>query len=71
MSSWQSLRKPAEGVAEDTACSNAGKQQDPCIESASGSTVTIKLTDGSTASHKYDEAAHAWDGQIWVVVLPQ
>jgi len=44
---------------------------DGVIEKATGSAVTIKLSEGSTLSIQYEEAAHAWDGQIWVVVLPQ
>ena len=44
---------------------------DGVIESAGGGAVTIKLSDDSTVSLQYDEAAHAWDGQVWVVVLPQ
>lgn len=44
---------------------------DGVIERASGGAVTIKLSGGSSASLRYDEAAHAWGGQVWVVVLPQ
>lgn len=43
---------------------------DAVIASARGDAVTFRLADGESLTQRYDEAAHAWDGAVWVVVLP-
>lgn len=47
------------------------KRPDGVIESASGNSVTIRLSSGQSESLDYDAASHSWSGTVYVVVLPQ
>ena len=47
------------------------KTPDGKIESASGTSATLKLRSGETLTVDYDAESRSWSGSVYVVVLPQ